>query len=112
MVTSHPARTDVFHALADGTRRALLDRLLGKDLPVQDLASGFDMSRPAVSKHLRVLREADLVRERRKGRRRMYSLNSQPLKDVDDWLSSYRRFWRSNLASLKRHVEGGPGGVS
>jgi DNA-binding transcriptional ArsR family regulator len=98
--------TDVYHAVADPTRRALLDRLLNGEKAAQELADGFDMSRPAVSKHLRVLREADLVRETRKGRNRVYKLNPKPLREADEWLAQYRQFWQRNLSNLKRHVEG------
>ena len=101
------ASTDVFHAVADPTRRAILDRLRAEAAPVAELAAGFDMSRPAVSKHLRVLRNAGLVRERREGRRRIYQLNPGPLRDVAQWVESYRSFWAANLMSLKRHREGG-----
>jgi DNA-binding transcriptional ArsR family regulator len=101
------ASTDVYHAIADPTRRAILDRLRGGGVPVADLASGFDMTRPAVSKHLRVLREARLVREERDGRQRVYRLTAGPLRDLSQWVESYRSFWPANLMSLKRHLEGG-----
>ncbi|HUQ81766.1 MAG TPA: metalloregulator ArsR/SmtB family transcription factor [Gemmatimonadaceae bacterium] len=101
------ASIDVFHAVADPTRRAILDRLRGGGAAVAELASGFDMSRPAVSKHLRVLRDARLVREEREGRQRVYQLTPAPLRDVSQWIESYRAFWPVNLMSLKRHLEGG-----
>ena len=101
------ASIDVFHAVADPTRRAILDRLRGGGVAVAELAAGFDMSRPAVSKHLRVLREARLVREERDGRQRVYRLSPGPLRDVSHWVESYRSFWSDNLMSLKRHLEGG-----
>ena len=101
------ANADVFHAVADPTRRAILDRLRGGGVAVADLADRFDMTRPAVSKHLRVLREARLVREERDGRRRVYRLTPGPLRDVSQWIESYRSFWSANLLSLKRHLEGG-----
>ena len=101
------ANVDVFHAVADPTRRAILDRLRGGGVAVADLAERFDMTRPAVSKHLRVLREARLVREERDGRRRVYRLTPGPLRDVSQWIESYRSFWSANLLSLKRHLEGG-----
>ena len=72
-----------------------------------EIASGFEMTRPAVSKHLRVLRDAQLVREDRDGRQRVYRLTPAPLKDVSQWIESYRNFWPANLLSLKRHLEGG-----
>jgi DNA-binding transcriptional ArsR family regulator len=100
------AVADPFHAVADPTRRAILDRLRGTETPVHELAAGFRMSRPAISKHLRVLREARLVTERKDGREHRYQLNAGPLLEVANWLDGYRRFWQLNLQSLKRHVEG------
>ena len=101
------ASSDVFHAVADPTRRAILDRLRDGGVAVAELAAGFDMTRPAVSKHLRVLREARLVREEREGRQRVYRLTPVPLRDVSQWVEAYRTFWAANLLSLKRHLEGG-----
>jgi DNA-binding transcriptional ArsR family regulator len=101
------ANVDVFHAIADPTRRAILDRLRSGGVAVTELAAGFDMTRPAVSKHLRVLRDARLVREDREGRQRVYRLTPGPLQDLSQWVESYRSFWPVNLMSLKRHLEGG-----
>ena len=97
----------VFHAIADPTRRAILDRLRDDagGLPVNDIAGQFAVSRPAISKHLRVLHQAHLVLEARQGRNRVYRLNPEPLKELDRWLEHYRRFWTLNLLSLKRHIE-------
>jgi len=103
------ASADVFHAIADPTRRAILDRLRGGGVAVAELAARFDMTRPAVSKHLRVLRDAQLVREDREGgdgRQRVYRLTPGPLRDLSQWVESYRSFWPTNLLSLKRHLEG------
>jgi DNA-binding transcriptional ArsR family regulator len=99
------ARADVFHAIADPTRRAILDRLRAGPAPVNALASEFDQSRPAISKHLRVLRLARLVVEERVGRERLYELEPRGLQPVAGWLEGYRAFWQVNLDSLKRHVE-------
>jgi DNA-binding transcriptional ArsR family regulator len=99
------AATDVFHAVSDPTRRAILDRLKMGTAPVHELAEGLPISRPAVSKHLRVLREAHLVRERRDGRERVYELNPVPLRDLASWVEGYRAFWSMNLQNLKRFVE-------
>ncbi|HEX5073192.1 MAG TPA: metalloregulator ArsR/SmtB family transcription factor [Gemmatimonadaceae bacterium] len=101
------ASIDVFHAVADPTRRAILDRLHGGGVAVAELAAGFEMSRPAVSKHLRVLRDARLVREDKEGRQRVYRLTPEPLRDVSAWIESYRSFWPASLMSLKRHLESG-----
>lgn len=70
-----------------------------------ELADGFRISRPAVSKHLRVLRNARLVSERREGRNRVYQLTAAPLHDIDAWIESYRVLWTHNLTNLKRHLE-------
>jgi DNA-binding transcriptional ArsR family regulator len=94
-----------FSALADPTRRAVLDLLRRGSLPAGRIATAFPVSRPAISKHLRVLRRARLVRERREGRRRVYHLNPGPLRSVDNWLSHYRAFWEASLTSLKNFVE-------
>ena len=98
-------QADVFHAVSDVTRRAILDRLRHGAQPVHEIASAFPVSRPAISKHLRVLHEAQLVTERKQGRQRMYYLNPEPLRNVDQWLESYRNFWSVSLANLKRHLE-------
>jgi DNA-binding transcriptional ArsR family regulator len=95
----------VFSALADPTRRAVLDLLRHGSLPAGRIAAAFPVSRPAISKHLRILRRAHLVRERREGRRRLYQLNAEPLRAVHSWLSQYRMFWQMNLADLKAFVE-------
>ena len=104
------AHADPFLAVADPTRRAILDRLRTGDAPVAQLAANFDMTRPAVSRHLRVLRDARLVRERRggdDGRQRIYQLTPGPLRDVARWAEQYEAFWQDGLARLKRHVERG-----
>ncbi len=95
----------IFQALADPTRRAVL-RLLRQGIqPAGSIAQAFPISRPAISRHLRLLRRAHLVREQRSGRHRFYQLNPEPLKTVDAWLEQYRSFWEMNLASLKSFVE-------
>ncbi|HVZ49776.1 MAG TPA: metalloregulator ArsR/SmtB family transcription factor [Gemmatimonadaceae bacterium] len=99
------AHADVFRAIADPTRRAILDRLRGGAAPVNALAAEFAQSRPAISKHLRVLRDARLVREQRLGRERIYEVDPAPLQKVAGWIEGYRAFWAANLASLKRHLE-------
>jgi len=102
------AQVDVYRAIADPTRRAILDRLRAGPAPVNALASEFEQSRPAISKHLRVLREARLVTEQRSGRERIYDLQSVPLQQVAGWLEGYRGFWQVSLTNLKRHVERNP----
>src|ERR1700732_638873 len=95
----------VFSALADPTRRAVLDLLRAGNLPAGQIARAFPVSRPAISKHLRLLRRAHLVQERREGRHRFYQLNPAPLRAVDSWLEQYRVFWQMSLTSLKAFVE-------
>lgn len=102
------SHSDVFNAVADPTRRAILDRLRRGPAPVNDLASGFRVSRPAISKHLRVLRGARLVRERKDGRQRIYHLEPERIQEVARWADEYRRFWKINVESLKRHLEQSP----
>ncbi len=96
---------DVYRAIADPTRRAILDRLRAGPAPVNALASDFEQSRPAISKHLRVLREARLVTEQREGRERLYRLTPMPLQSVAGWVEGYRSMWQRNLESLKRYLE-------
>ncbi|MGH9575441.1 MAG: ArsR/SmtB family transcription factor [Candidatus Acidiferrales bacterium] len=95
----------VFAALSDPTRRSVLDLLRHGSRPAGQIAAMFPVSRPAISKHLRLLRRAQLVRERREGRHRVYELNPDPLKMVESWIGEYRTFWQKNLASLKVFVE-------
>lgn len=99
------SREAAFHALADPTRRALLDLLRQGSQPAGRIASAFPVSRPAISKHLRLLRRAHLVQEHREGRNRIYQLNPEPLKAVDSWLEHYRVFWQASLNNLKAFVE-------
>jgi DNA-binding transcriptional ArsR family regulator len=94
-----------FQVLADPTRRAVLDLLRQGTQPAGQIARAFPVSRPAISKHLRLLRRAHLVQERREGRHRLYQLNPEPLKAVDSWLQQYRVFWQTSLANLKSFVE-------
>jgi DNA-binding transcriptional ArsR family regulator len=98
----------VFFALSDGTRRALLARLLESDATAGTLAALFDVSRPAVSQHLRVLRTAELVVEERRGRERIYTLQPQRLRIINEWLEAYSVFWPARLHDLKDFVESMP----
>jgi len=99
------AQPDVFRAIADPTRRAILDRLRAGPTPVNALAADFHQTRPAISKHLRVLRQARLVSEARAGRQRLYQLQPRPLQQVAGWVEGYRAFWLSSLNTLKRYLE-------
>jgi DNA-binding transcriptional ArsR family regulator len=99
---------DVFRAIADGTRRRLLDRLKNDEEPVTALADEFDVSLPAISQHLKVLRNAGLVVERRAGRERLYRLQPEPLREVVDWLASYEILWTTGLRKLRKHLDENP----
>jgi DNA-binding transcriptional ArsR family regulator len=87
-------------ALADPTRRRIVELLAERDLDAGEIASHFDVSRPAVSRHLRVLREHGLVQTRSDAQRRIYSLDPRPLAEVDAWLAKYRVFWTNRLDAL------------
>lgn len=100
------ASSDVFRAIADPTRRAILDRLRASPANAGSLAADFRSSRPSVSKHLRVLREARLVVDTRIGRERVYAIDPVPLQSAAGWLEGYRAFWEASLAKLKRRLEG------
>jgi DNA-binding transcriptional ArsR family regulator len=87
-------------ALADPTRRQIVELLAERDRDAGEIASHFDVSRPAVSRHLRVLREHGLVRSRGEAQRRIYSLEPGPLEEIDAWLGRYRVFWVNRLDAL------------
>ena len=99
------ASDDVFAALASPPRREVLSLLLAGPRTVSDLASHFDMRRPSLSEHLRVLRAAGLVSERKVGRERHYQLEPRPFADLDEWLHPYEKFWRERLRSLRDVLE-------
>ena len=91
----------MFRAISDPTRRAMLDRLLAGECAAGELSAGRKrMSQPALSQHLSVLRRANLVAQRRDGRRRLYRINPEPLREIYDWIEHYRRFWDSKLDAL------------
>lgn len=94
----------LFEILAEPTRRRVLDLLMEQERTVSELVDTLDMSQPAVSKHLRVLRDAGLVEARVDAQRRIYHLRPEPLIEIDAWLSPYRKFWRGKLAALQRHL--------
>jgi DNA-binding transcriptional ArsR family regulator len=96
------AEVDVFAALANPTRRQVLGLLREHGpQPVQTLAEQFEMRRPSLSEHLKVLKDAGLVVERKTGRQRLYSLRPEPLRELAEWLHPYERFWREKLANLR-----------
>jgi DNA-binding transcriptional ArsR family regulator len=91
--------------LAEPRRRAILDALRDGERPVNELVERLGVSQPAVSKHLRVLREAGLVAARVDGQRRLYRIRPEPLAALDDWLASYRKFWNTHLDRLEDHLD-------
>ena len=99
-------RDAVFRAVADPTRRRILELLRAREQSVGELAGNFRMSRPAISKHLRLLRSAGLVTTRAEGAAHICALNARPLREVVDWLRDYEAFWGGTLESLKTFMEG------
>ena len=97
--------TVVFEVLAEQNRRRILELLIEDERPVGDLVRALALSQPAVSKHLKVLREAGLVEARTDAQRRLYRARAEPLREVDEWLGPYRRRWTSHLSALERHLE-------
>ena len=95
---------DVFKAIADPTRRQLLRILSGGDRAVSELAEPFEMSLPALSRHLQVLREVGLVTQERSGRKRIYHLNAEPLKEVGAWVAHFGAFWDEKLDALALYL--------
>jgi len=100
-----PSSYDVFSAVGDPTRRRVLDLLSRGELPVRHIAAPFAMSRPAISQHLRILRNAGLVRVRHAGRERFYRLQPQPLREIHNWVLHYERFWRGKLKALGEYLD-------
>ncbi|GIP36565.1 helix-turn-helix transcriptional regulator [Paenibacillus sp. J2TS4] len=96
---------DVFQAIADPTRRSLLQLLIDQEMPVTVISRHYPMSRTAVSKHLRILAEAGLVKERKVGRETRYKLQLEPLQELKQWLSYYERFWDNKMTALANFVE-------
>lgn len=95
----------IFSALADPTRRAILARLTEGDATVNELAEPFEISLPAISRHLKVLEQAGLITRSRNAQWRSSSLNPEPLKEVESWMEMYRRFWDVNLDRLEAHLK-------
>lgn len=99
-------KRDVYVAIADPTRRKML-RILAdvEELPLYKITFQFEMGRTAVSKHLSILKEADLVLDRKVGRETRYRINAAPLREIKDWISFYEKFWTDNVAVLKNILE-------
>jgi DNA-binding transcriptional ArsR family regulator len=102
-------KTDVvFEAVSEPTRRAMLDLLAGGERSVGELVDRFDVTQPAISHHLRILREAGLVKTRKAGRQRLYCLQARPLRRIHDWVAHYERFWTNKLNALGQHLRRNP----
>lgn len=97
----------VLHALADGSRRTILERLRAGPATAGQLAEQLPIAQPGVSRHLRVLREAELVEVRQDAQRRIYSLHPEPLAEVENWLGRYRDLWEHRLGALHTEVARG-----
>jgi len=95
----------VFEIIAEPNRRAILSLLGSSQQSVGEIERQLHMSQPAVSKHLRVLREAGFVESTVDAQRRLYRLTPEPLQELDDWLAQFRRFWSSHLDALERHLD-------
>jgi predicted transcriptional regulator len=95
----------LFDVITDASRRHILDLLRERERSVNELVGELSMSQPAVSKHLRVLREAGLVKVRIDAQRRWYGLDRRPLAELDAWLAPYRRYWADRLDDLERHLD-------
>ena len=107
MVTDSRQLDATFQALSDPTRRAILARLSEGDATVGELAAPFDISRPAISKHLRVLEGAGLVDRMREGRTSRCALDARPMREAADWVATYREFWEARLAALASYFDSG-----
>jgi DNA-binding transcriptional ArsR family regulator len=97
--------TDAFNAVAEPRRRQILDLLAQRERPVNELVELLGLAQPQVSKHLRVLREVDLVHVRDAGRQRMYRLNPEPLRSIHDWLGKYERMWNERFDAMDTVLE-------
>lgn len=95
----------VFEVLAEPRRREILDLLRRREQSVGDLVDALDVAQPNVSKHLRVLRDAGLVTSRIDGQRRLYRVNAEPLRELDEWVSRYRGLWTHALDQLEAHLD-------
>jgi DNA-binding transcriptional ArsR family regulator len=102
--------TTTFEVVAEPTRRRILDLLRERSRPVGELVELFGLSQPLISKHLRVLRDAGLVRVRQDAQRRWYELRPEPLAELDAWLAPYRRLWADSFDALERHLDAMPDG--
>nr|WP_068888816.1 metalloregulator ArsR/SmtB family transcription factor [Pedobacter panaciterrae] len=98
-------RRDVFQAIADPTRREIIDLLSNQSLNLNTVAGHFSITRPAISKHIKILTECGLIIVKQDGRERVCKVNAQKLKEVDKWLNRYRKFWNNKLDALGNFLE-------
>ena len=98
-------QNDIFHAIAHPARRTILDRLRRGEKPAGELVAFFGVTFSAISQHLKILKEANLVTEKRAGRQRVYHLNSRPLKEVWNWVDDFQELWATRLDSLEAHLD-------
>lgn len=98
-------QNDIFHAIAHPARRTILCRLKRGEKPAGELVASFGVSFSAISQHLKILKEANLVTEKRAGRQRMYHLNSRPLREVWDWIEDFQELWATRLDALESHLD-------
>ena len=97
--------SDVFHAISGAHRRAILELICERERAVNEVVEALDLGQPSVSKHLKVLKDADLVTVRRLGRQRIYSANPKALQVVHDWVQRFERFWNHQLDSIQKRAE-------
>ena len=105
IIASPVMKRDVFQAIADPTRRAILALIALQAMTPNAIAEHFDTSRQAVSKHLRILAECELVRQEQKGREIYYSLEIEKMKEIDEWLEQYRKIWETRYQQLGEVLE-------
>ena len=100
-------RSDVFNAVAEPQRRAILDFLAADERPVSDIVDALELAQPSVSKHLRVLKDVGLVQVRRDGRQMWYRTNAGAIRPLHEWAGTFERYWRHQLNRVKERAEGG-----
>lgn len=98
-------RRDVFQAIADPTRRKIIYLLSDKELSLNEIAKNFKISRPAISKHIKILSESGLIKVKKQGREHFCRTNTEPLNEVSEWLSFFEKFWDGKLNALKKYLE-------
>jgi DNA-binding transcriptional ArsR family regulator len=97
--------SDVFNAIAESRRREILELLAEQERPVGDLVGLMGLEQPSVSKHLRVLRDVDLVRSRREGKQMLYRTNAEAIRPLHDWAGGFQQYWRNQLHRIKERAE-------